>query len=203
MKKFFILSALACGAVAHANLIPNGDFEGGVSNFVSDYTLTGDLHPAATYNVGTDAHLFHEAWTSFGDHTSGAGKMMIMNGGGDSSARVWQGDSINLAAGTYTFSFYGASTYPDNPANLTVSLNNSVLGSTGVFSANPGTWNLYSFTFSTAGGASTFVLRDSITAAGGNDFVIDDINLQAVPEPTTVAALGLGALGLLKRRKKA
>lgn len=40
--------------------------------------------------------------------------------------------------------------------------------------------------------------------AGNQDFLgyVDNVNVQAVPEPATLAALGLGAIALLKRRRK-
>jgi len=37
---------------------------------------------------------------------------------------------------------------------------------------------------------------------GGQAFVVDDFELNAVPEPATMAVLGLGAAALLRRRKK-
>jgi hypothetical protein len=38
---------------------------------------------------------------------------------------------------------------------------------------------------------------------GGNaNFVITKLSAQPVPEPASIAALGLGALALLRRRKK-
>lgn len=35
-----------------------------------------------------------------------------------------------------------------------------------------------------------------------NDIFVDDVSVQAVPEPASVAALGFGALALLKRRRR-
>jgi hypothetical protein len=85
--------ALGNGAV---NLIVNDDFEAGNSGFTSDYDVvvaTGHntLQPPYVYAIGTDPYLYHSAWTSFGDHTSGTGNMMIVNGSseGTPGALVW------------------------------------------------------------------------------------------------------------------
>lgn len=47
--------------------------------------------------------------------------------------------------------------------------------------------------------AYTFTFQ-GVAGHAGN---IDDVTLRAVPEPTTVAGLGLGALGLMRRRRRA
>jgi hypothetical protein len=42
----------------------------------------------------------------------------------------------------------------------------------------------------------------SFSAGSGNFFVLDDIGFVAVPEPGTAAVLGVGAVGLLARRRR-
>jgi len=96
------------------NLIVNGDFEspltfvktgtgtgtpagseiGYFEEITSEYTAlnpmdTGSwtLGPEYYYTVSTDPHLYHSAWSIFGDHTTGLGKMMIVNG-------TWSGYSL-------------------------------------------------------------------------------------------------------------
>ena len=73
------------------NLIANGDFEAGNIGFTTDYTFldpsnTGGwtLGPPYMYTVGTNPGLYHSAWMpGFGDHTTGTGNMMIVNGSSD------------------------------------------------------------------------------------------------------------------------
>lgn len=82
----FVAMVLPVSAVS-PNLIVNGNFEAGNTGFFTEYsylnpanTGTWTLGPEYMYTVGTDPNLYHSAWASFGDHTSGTGKMMIVNG---------------------------------------------------------------------------------------------------------------------------
>lgn len=88
-----MVMAVALGVVpaatvgANGNLITNGGFEDGNTGFTTEYTyldpsVTGGwtLGPEYMYTVSTDPSLYHSAWSSFGDHTSGTGNMMIVNG---------------------------------------------------------------------------------------------------------------------------
>ncbi|OPY93232.1 MAG: hypothetical protein A4E73_00327 [Syntrophaceae bacterium PtaU1.Bin231] len=68
------------------NLIKNGDFEAGNQDFETDYiyvaenpTVKNEMYTPKTYSVGTDPNLYHDAWATFGDHSSGAGNMLIVN----------------------------------------------------------------------------------------------------------------------------
>ncbi len=102
MKRISILTILACLALATTalgqNLVVNGDFEAGNTGFTTEYTYldpantgTWTLGPEYMYTVSTNPNSYHSSWTSFGDHTTGTGKMMIVNGssdGGDAEV-VW------------------------------------------------------------------------------------------------------------------
>lgn len=49
---------------------------------------------------------------------------------------------------------------------------------------------------------ASMIGAQSNPAGGGQAYVVDDFTLTVVPEPTTMAVLGLGALALLRRRAK-
>jgi|GEM_PF-1528219 len=96
-----LILAFASPAVAEPlNLITNGDFEDGNTGFTSDFTYVpivnqSSMYPPAIYSINIDPNLGHGSWTSFGDHTTGDGNMMIVNGFNDpddefSDLTVWE-----------------------------------------------------------------------------------------------------------------
>ena len=113
------MALLLCAVPVSANgpnLIVNGDFEAENTGFTTEYTyldpaVTGPwtLGPPYMYTVGTDPHLYHSAWASFGDHTTGTGKMMIVNGSsnGYPPEVVWA-QNVSLAC----VPTYPVSTFP-------------------------------------------------------------------------------------------
>lgn len=80
------------------NLVSNGDFESGNSGFGSGHNYIANTGPftlgaPVTYAVGTSPKNYHSGWTAFGDHTTGTGKMMIVNGDDVAPpAVVWEQD---------------------------------------------------------------------------------------------------------------
>ena len=112
-KALFVLMALALvvglsipmampAMAANPDLIVNGSFTAGNTGFTTDYTFldpsnTGvwTLGPPYMYTVGTNPGLYHSAWMpGFGDHTTGTGKMMIVNGSSNGAPPevVWAQD---------------------------------------------------------------------------------------------------------------
>lgn len=207
MKRSLLSLALLAGVVAgaHANLIFNGDFESGDTGFYSDYTsvVPGPLalYPEGVYTVDGDASNSHPAFSSQGDNTFGWGNFMIVNGAADTSKHVWAQTIAVQANTTYTFSFYGTSVHPDSPAQLFATIDGLDFGSSFDFDGNTD-WDLFTTTFTTGSAQTTLTLglRNANGTGFGNDFGIDDLSVQPVPEPATMAVLGLGALALVRRR---
>jgi hypothetical protein len=187
-----MLIAATPGVAMAANLVINGDFEAGNEDFASDYTYVavasqdpglGTMEPEQTYAVGTDPWLYHELWSRFWDHTKGdgTGLMMIVNGADQvAGQRVWYNDvPIAVAADTdYTFSFWGATSYPAAYATLKVYINEVQVGTYQAPSV-VATWTKFSVAWNSGGAtaASIKLICDTLVHTG-TDFAIDDIMLR-------------------------
>lgn len=171
------------------NLIVNGDFEAGNVGFSSDYTYddTPPMDGYGYYAIGTNPKTWNSFWSSFGDHTSGTGKMFIADGAVQPNKTVWQ-QTVTVVSGTpYIFSYWAASSYPQRPANLRTYINGVQVGSDLQLPSTTGEWVQFSVVWNSGSATSaTIRLVDLLTYGLGNDFVLDDISLQVVPEPASV-----------------
>jgi hypothetical protein len=164
---------------AGSNLIVNGDFESGNAGFSSGYAFGPINVFEGTYNVPSDPFSIHPSAASFGDHTSGLGLMMAVNGAGSPGIVVWS-QSVPVTANTdYEFSAWVASWYPVSPAQLQFLINGSPVG-TFTASSTTGLWQQFAMTWNS--GASTSATIEIINLnieIGGNDFALDDLALRS------------------------
>lgn len=167
------------------NIVTNGDFSSGDSGFSSSYVDKTATHSQSalfnesTYAVGTNPNAYHSSFTQFGDHTSGSGNMLIVNGAPTANVTVWK-ETISITANTdYVFSTWVTSASPSNPALLQFSINGSSLGSAIALSstASDGTWQYFTTTWNSGSthGNVPIALVNQNTVASGNDFAVDDI----------------------------
>lgn len=139
---------LLCASAASANLITNGDFSGGTSGFTTGYSYVSpapntSCWPEGSYTVGTNPNLCHYLWTGFGDHTTGSGNMLIVNGAPTANVVVWS-ETLGIQASTnYTFSAWIASDYPSSPAQMEFLINGTQVGGTFTASTTPGQWQQF------------------------------------------------------------
>lgn len=199
----FLLSSPRVYAV---NLIVNGDFEAGNTGFTSEYTYddTPPMGGTGYYAIGTNPQVWNNVWASFGDHTSGSGNMFIADGHTVWDKTLWQ-QTVTVAPNTpYIFSYWAATSYSERPPKLRTFINGVRIGDlqlpsqTGQWVKFEAVWNSGTAT------SATIQLVDLVTYPAGNDFTLDDISLQMVPEPTAVwlLSIGLTAVALRRRRKE-
>lgn len=155
----------------------NGDFSSGNTGFSTEFTYSpSDLHPQTTYAIVANPSSLHSAWASYGDHTTGSGLMMAVNGCDSTPKIVWSQSVPVTRNKSYQFSTWIASSYPDARAILRVTINGTTVIS-GFESTSPlGVWQEAIALWSS--GTNTTAQIDIIDircVAGGNDYALDDI----------------------------
>jgi gliding motility-associated-like protein len=203
-----LIICLSLTSLRAQNLINNGSFEYGGSGvgFVIDGAGYNLLSPPYTGSSSAGNYAFvtnpqtinSQFFVSSGDHTTGTGKMLVIDGNSTGGQqRFWKagnngGGICNLTVGqTYTFSYWirtvtngvsGASEL----ANIGVQFNNAsnVFLSYGTaFAPLPNTgWVQVRYTFTPTNACVNIEMFNNNTGFTGNDFAIDDVALTA---PTT------------------
>lgn len=192
MKKLILIAIAAVPAFANANLISNGSFEDhdafqngnwGLYNSVPGWYAEQDK-----IEIGTGG-LY--GVTGFSD-------AHVLELDANHNAKVSQ--DLNLGAGSYALSFdyAGRNNIALSSVSLDVLWNDVVIGS-----LNPAStaMTMWSGSVASAGGMNKL----SFVGTGTNDSfgaLVDNVQVTAVPEPGTIAALAMGAVVLIRRRKK-
>ena len=183
-----VVTAIASGwyklvidALIPDNLVDNGNFTAGNTGFTNGYTFipvpTGSTSPG-DYGVGTNPNLYNTAWPVIGDHTTGTGNMLIVDGYPTSGTSFWC-ESIPVTPNTnYIFSYWSALLHTPSPS-IQIMINGSVVGAT--FSPTTSAWANYQVEWN-SGAATTasICLTDLSIIGGGNDFAVDDISLEPI-----------------------
>ena len=182
------------GTPSAVELVVNGDFSLGNVGFTSSYTYCNAfqscLYPASTYAVGTDPSYFQQFMTG-SDHTTGTGNFMIINGADVANVSIWC-QTVAVTPNTdYLFSTWVCSVWPQFPAELQFSINGVNIGA--IFTAPTSTYTWLQFFATWNSGSNTtadICIVNQNTAAGGNDFGLDDISFRACGCAPVIANAG-------------
>jgi hypothetical protein len=221
---FALLVGVTVSDSASANLIQNGDFSNGFSNFTSSYTAVTDgqpnaLVPEGTYTVGTNPGADHPLFVNTPNNTN---PMLFVNGSTAGGDVVYQYSSVIGGTGHFNFSIAVGDiccnsnfTGTNNPSSLLFQISSDFtsdpITTIGSASTHPpgdsGVFSTTTLSFS-ATGPFEFRILDNNQTPSGNDFAIDNITINAaVPEPSTWAMMILGFAGIgalaYRRRKSA
>ncbi|MFN7920353.1 MAG: hypothetical protein U0Q16_09665 [Bryobacteraceae bacterium] len=174
---------------------------------LSEYDYTPPAHnrvlyPEGLYTIGTNPNGVHNLFCSFGDHTTGSGRMMIVNGRSVANS-VWSRKFASLVPGRqYQLRAFAASVYSVGAAQIQAFVGGQGLTPAATLDLNivpAGTlcpqaitakWSQILVTFNAPANAATtpvtIDIRDLSTVAQGNDFVLDDIELIDATSASTV-----------------
>ncbi|MCH2230787.1 MAG: gliding motility-associated C-terminal domain-containing protein [Crocinitomicaceae bacterium] len=173
------------------NLISNGDFEAGDTGFSTGYVPGsgggwGLISNPGEYAITTSPSLAHNNFTPCGDHTTGTGNMLVVNGSSIPNTSVWC-QTVAVTPGTdYDFSCWVSNALTDpNVGELQFYVNGAAIGSVFTTSTVGCQWVQYTDSWNSGvlTSADLCIVNQSI-AGSGNDFCVDDIEFG----PTCVAS---------------
>ena len=210
------LAAVSLGAFASADeLIQNGNF-GVTTGSLDHWMVAGGI-----YNPGdgsNTSHDFPEA-SSVHSHSTRFSADMHVENPTDSTytSQLSQLFTAVPSSGVSSFSAWGYSFDQDVEAKLYFTDGTHNTTSTGMMTFNhagnqgndpEGGWQQWDLMSLLVPGKTLYGITFTAQSGGfykSNDVFIDDVSLVArpVPEPAPIAALAVGALGLLGRRRKA
>jgi gliding motility-associated-like protein len=160
--------------------ITNGNFSAGATGFSTGYTLGYPSTSSSTpgnYAVNTNPYAYDPAWPVMGDHTTGAGNMLIIDGAYSSSSNFWC-QTVSVTPYTdYIFTVWIALLHTPLPS-ITLSINGTGI-TTFIPLSTSGVWQQYQVIWNSGASVSANIcMNDLMTGGYGNDFAIDDISLK-------------------------
>lgn len=183
------LSVVAAASVASAQqLVTNGGFEdnggGGSSSFTgwtvvanSGTSVVADASTSHTGNYSAFDEAFYSSPATLSQTVTG------LTVGKNYDWSFWLQDDGGDGGSRYFKASINGTTYLD------------LEGTTG------SDWTQYKYTFTATSTSTTIAFEGGDDSTFNFGYHVDDVSL--VPEPASLAVLGFGALGFLRRRKKA
>jgi len=169
------------------NLFVNGNFQSGNTGFTSGYVYSsGNLFSAGTYDIVANPLPDHPdgTWVSMGDHTTGTGLMLVVNGGANPNQFIWS-ETVNVASNTiYALSGWAADVDVGTdtaPPNLVFTINGVQLGTPVLVPGSSSGWQSFTTLWNSQSSTQAVVqISDLTTQYFGNDFALDDLLFAAV-----------------------
>ncbi len=212
--KFFIVLLSFSSFVNAQNLLTNGDFEaatqvGNGFEVGAGYSLitvpTGSTIQG-NFGFTTNPAPFNSVFVTTGDHTTGTGNMMFVDGSSVSGSRFWiAGNAVSGLCGltvgvTYKFSYWiktisttSTSTSTFTNAQIATNFTNTNFLTAQIqnvpsYIATGNNWLRVEYTFVPTSTCVKIELSNGGTGATGNDFAIDDLQVLAPVPPLSLAS---------------
>jgi len=175
------LAFLAAGLASAGNIVSNGTFESGLSGWSETEWYGGTDHWAANGTAHTG---------SFSASIAGNGT-------------ITQSFTPHTTDYIIETSFWVKQADPTYPNIVIVHYLDGSFSSESIFNADTN-WTKHSLTLDSGKKISGISFSGNQGPLGEADprFYVDDVIVDLVPEPTSMAALGLGAVALLRRRTR-
>lgn len=164
-------------------LVTNDDFSQGNTGFTSSYVFGGTGY--GHYWVTDNPLLYNNQWNIPQDHSPGSDNMMMLfDGSIDGTLPLMWRQSVLVEPGKdYNFRFWVAMAYFASPPALEVRINGVLQGNFSPQGGNAwvGVWQPFSLDFNSGVANNlTIEIRNTVVAALGNDYALDDISLRTI-----------------------
>ena len=209
LSYFLFLILISFSNSATGQTLTNGNFEtgGNAIGFLINGAGYTQINPPTgssfqgNYAITTNPQLLNSNFISGGDHTTGSGMMLVVDGNTVPNSRLWSCTSTGgaltgfTAGSTYTFSYWIKSVSNDVTNNATqayinvffVNASNVNPASINSYAPLPSQgWRQVSYSFTANTNNALIELRNNNLSVLGNDFAIDDITLTPGALPLTL-----------------
>ena len=165
------------GTSATTQWATNGTFSSGNSGFITNYTHNAtSIWNEGTYAVGPNPNSVHPNFGTWGDHTTGTGNYMLVNGATSGNKVLWRQINSFPPGAVVTLKFWTL-TFVTPATTLRIKHNGTNVGALASTPGTTGTWAQTTRTFTVPGtGTSNVAIITTSSAVAGNDFGLDDIS---------------------------